>query len=61
MPISKKYEKYSYILEGSIDDMNANEENFESKGLERHAGRKTDTDECAFKIQIDLRNVDMEI
>ena len=40
-PIGKKYEKYNHILEETIDDINANEENlggifndFESKDLD---------------------------
>ena len=55
MHIRKKYKKYNDILEETVNDINANEDNldcifvdFECKDLERCIGRTNDTDEYAY-------------
>ena len=55
-------------MEETIDDINANEEDLygilcdiESKELDRHIGRMTNTGEYAFMIQIDMKNIDIRI
>ena len=64
MFMRKKYEKYNDILEDTIDDINANEENldgifddFENKDLERHTGKTSDSDEYTFYDLDNLKNI----